>query len=58
MSKSEAAIRADEYIKLILQNQQNVLGAAALSNEDNSMQIAQSIAALRAELIKLFEPQT
>ncbi|MCK9515634.1 MAG: hypothetical protein M0Q87_06235 [Ottowia sp.] len=57
MTESNAARIADEYIKLILQNQQSLLGSAPLQNDETALYAAQGIAAFRKELIRLLVEQ-
>lgn len=59
MEDKSAAIRADDFIKLILQHQPSVFGVYhPLTAEDRARKVAQSIAALRAELITQLLPQS
>lgn len=53
----DAAKQADEFIKLILQYQSELLGKSALSSESQAKQVASSIAALRSELIDQLKGQ-
>lgn len=57
MTKSEAQATANEYIKLILQHQENALGMKPLQSPDNAEKAAQALAAFRKELIAQLSAQ-
>lgn len=57
MREIDAASRADEFIRLILQHQENLFGFAPLNDAENAKSAAQALAALRAELIAKLTPQ-
>ncbi len=58
MHKEAAAVLADEFIKITLQHQSNLLGVYPLASESSAQQAAKSLAALRAELISQLEEQS
>jgi hypothetical protein len=57
MTNSEATYRAEEFIKLMLQYQPNLFGSSPLNGVEQAKQVAQALAALRAELIAQLTPQ-
>lgn len=57
MQVVNAAQKADEFIKLIIQNQPGVLPPNALVSEEQAQRAAQAIAKLRSELIEQLKPQ-
>jgi len=57
MEESTAAFKADEFIKLMLQHQQNLWGWSPAADEEQAKQAAKSLAALRAELIAQLKQQ-
>ena len=57
MEKDEATAKADNLINLMIQFQPHAIRDGALSNPDLAKQVAQSLAALRAELITQLTPQ-
>lgn len=57
MDESTAAFKADEFIKLMLQHQPALFGSTPLSEVESARRVAQSLAALRVELIKQLQQQ-
>ena len=57
MQSINAAGLADEYIKLMIANVPNMFGTSPAFDQSSAKQAAQSLAALRAELIVLLTPQ-
>ena len=58
MNDPLAVSKADEFIRLILQHQPDLFGAYhPLTAEDKAKRVAQSLAALRAELIAQLKQQ-
>lgn len=58
MQEVNAASKADEFIKLIIQHHPSAFGShVPLSNEEEAKKAAQAIAKLRSELIAQLKPQ-
>lgn len=57
MTELDATERADAFIKLMLQHQVNLWGWSPLADADQAKKAAQSLAALRAELIAQLKQQ-
>lgn len=58
MLEVNAANKADEFIKLVLQHQPDAFGTYPLQDQNQAKKVAQSLAALRAELIVQLTPQS
>lgn len=59
MEEKFAVTKADDLIKLMIQHQPNLFGTTVspLSEVDRAKKAAQSLAALRTELIEQLKPQ-
>jgi len=57
MQPMDATNKSEELIKIILQHQPGLFGTTPLCTEESARQAAQSLAALRAELIAQLEKQ-
>lgn len=59
MKEENATYKADELIKLMIQYQPNLFGVGAppLADMEKAKKVAQSISALRAELIEQLKQQ-
>jgi len=59
MNTDNAAKLTDEFIRLILQNQENLFPSdPPLRNTDNAIRAAQTLAAFRQELLNLLAQQS
>lgn len=57
MTEGTAADKADEFIKLMLQYQDNLCGWPPLANANNAKNTASHLATLRQELIEQLKKQ-
>jgi hypothetical protein len=57
MDKDAADFKADEFIKLILQREENLFGTAALNTEAKAKAAAQFLATFRQELVQQLQKQ-